>query len=140
MVIFSTAHADQSIEKADPMDKRHKQPSLSSKDADLEMHAAETFRDHVGGGGGRGGTQRRLRNYQVTMIGFCGGIGTGLFIGTGVAYAHAGPAGLLLAYIIVAGVLWSVMQSIAELATVFPVAGTFPHWATRFIDPAWVSH
>ncbi|KAK5281879.1 hypothetical protein LTR20_009929 [Exophiala xenobiotica] len=118
------------------MDERHKQPSLSSKHADLETHAAETFRDHAGGGGGRGGTQRRLRNYQVTMIGFCGGIGTGLFIGTGVAYAHAGPAGLLLAYIIVAGVLWSVMQSIAELATVFPVAGTFPHWATRFIDPA----
>jgi amino acid transporter len=28
------------------------------------------------------------------------------------------------------------MQSIAELATLFPTAGSFPHWATRFIDPA----
>ncbi|KAJ5223473.1 hypothetical protein N7468_008015 [Penicillium chermesinum] len=74
--------------------------------------------------GGRGATQRRLRNYQVTMIGFCGGIGTGLFVGTGSAYAKAGPAGLLLAYIIVGMVLWAVMQS------------SFPHWATRFIDPA----
>ncbi|KAJ5134736.1 hypothetical protein N7448_000244 [Penicillium atrosanguineum] len=86
--------------------------------------------------GGRGATQRRLRNYQVTMIGFCSGIGTGLFVGTGSAYAKAGPAGLLLAYIIVGMVLWSVMQSIAELATVFPTAGSFPHWATRFIDPS----
>lgn len=86
--------------------------------------------------GGRGATQRRLRNYQVTMIGFCSGIGTGLFVGTGAAYAKAGPAGLLLAYIIVGMVLWCVMQSIAELATVFPTAGSFPHWATRFIDPA----
>ncbi|KAJ5664993.1 uncharacterized protein N7477_007441 [Penicillium maclennaniae] len=86
--------------------------------------------------GGRGATQRRLRNYQVTMIGFCSGIGTGLFIGTGSAYAKAGPAGLLLAYIIVGMVLWAVMQSIAELATVFPTAGSFPHWATRFIDPS----
>lgn len=68
--------------------------------------------------GGHGATQRHLQNYHVTMIGFCSGIGTGLFIGTGAAYANAGPAGLLLAYIIVGSVLWCVMQSIAELATV----------------------
>jgi amino acid transporter len=67
--------------------------------------------------GGHGGTQRRLRNYHVTMIGLCSGIGTGLFIGTGSAYATAGPAGLLLAYVVVGAVLWAVMQSIAELAT-----------------------
>ncbi|KAK1996052.1 amino acid permease [Colletotrichum falcatum] len=88
------------------------------------------------GVGGRGRTQRRLRDYQVTMIGFCSGIGTGLFIGTGSAYAKAGPAGLLLAYLIVGAILWCVMQSIGELATLIPTAGSFPHWATRFIDPA----
>ncbi|KAH7344238.1 amino acid permease-like protein [Pyrenochaeta sp. MPI-SDFR-AT-0127] len=86
--------------------------------------------------GGHGATQRRLQNYHVTMIGFCSGIGTGLFIRTGAAYANAGPAGLLLAYIIVGSVLWCVMQSIAELATVIPTAGSFPHFASRFIDPA----
>lgn len=68
--------------------------------------------------GGQGATQRRLRDYQVTMIGFCSGIGTGLFVGTGAAYAKAGPAGLLLAYSVVGAVLWCVMQSISELATV----------------------
>lgn len=86
--------------------------------------------------GGHGGTQRRLKNYQLTWIGFCSGIGTGLFVGTGAAYANSGPAGMLLAYAVVGSVLWCVMQSISELATVFPTAGTFPHWATRFIDPA----
>ncbi|KAF2025732.1 amino acid permease-like protein [Setomelanomma holmii] len=86
--------------------------------------------------GKHGATQRRLHNYHVTMIGFCSGIGTGLFIGTGGAYANAGPAGLLLAYIIVGSVLWCVMQSIAELAIVIPTAGSFPHFASRFIDPA----
>ncbi|KAJ5716454.1 hypothetical protein N7493_008365 [Penicillium malachiteum] len=100
---------------------------------EFDAHAKGELELNVGG---RGATQRRLRNYQVTMIGFCSGIGTGLFIGTGSAYAKAGPAGLLLAYIIVGAVLWCVMQSIAELATVFPTAGSFPHWATRFIDPA----
>ena len=28
------------------------------------------------------------------------------------------------------------MQSIAELATLLPTAGSFPHLATRFVDPA----
>ncbi|KAF6811629.1 amino acid permease [Colletotrichum sojae] len=86
--------------------------------------------------GGHGRTQRRLRDYQVTMIGFASGIGTGLFIGAGSAYAKAGPAGIFLAYIIVGSVLWAVMQSIGELGAVIPTAGSFPHWATRFIDPA----
>ncbi|UZJ55604.1 hypothetical protein CBS101457_004924 [Exobasidium rhododendri] len=80
--------------------------------------------------------QRQLHSFHITMIGFSSGIGTGLFIGTGAAYANAGPAGLFLAYIVVGSVLWCVMQSIAELATLLPTAGTFPHWATRFIDPS----
>lgn len=75
--------------------------------------------------GGHGATQRRLKDYHVTMIGFCSGIGTGLFIGTGSAYADAGPAGLLLAYIVVGSVLWCVMQSVAELATVVGILWRF---------------
>lgn len=72
-----------------------------------------------------GAVQRRLKNYHVTMIGFCSGIGTGLFIGTGAAYAKAGPAGLLLAYIVVGVVLWCVMQSIAEIATFVRLTNNF---------------
>ncbi|KAH9845679.1 putative general amino acid permease [Teratosphaeria destructans] len=60
--------------------------------------------------GGHGYTQRRLHDYQLTWIGLCSGIGTGLFIGTGSAYASAGPAGILLAYAIVGIVLWCMMQ------------------------------
>lgn len=96
----------------------------------------KSFMEPQIGVGGRGHTQRRLKNYHITLIGFCSGIGTGLFIGTGSAYAKAGPAGLLLAYLVVGSVLWCVMQSIAELATVFPSAGSFPHWVGRFIDPS----
>ncbi|GAA5821567.1 hypothetical protein JCM11251_000911 [Rhodosporidiobolus azoricus] len=88
------------------------------------------------GVGGHGRTKRALSARHITFIGFSGGIGTGLFIGAGAAYANAGPAGLLLAYCVVGAILWCVMQSISELATVIPTAGSFPHWATRFIDPA----
>lgn len=88
-------------------------------DSDLEyQHDGGSDADSIKlGVGGHGKTKRGLRNYQVTMIGFCSGIGTGLFIGTGSAYSRAGPAGLLLAYIVVGSVLWAVMQSIGELAT-----------------------
>lgn len=86
--------------------------------------------------GGHASVQRQLRSFHITMIGFCSGIGTGLFIGAGSAYAKAGPAGLLIAYCVVGLVLWCVMQSIAELAALIPTAGSFPHWATRFVDPS----
>lgn len=52
--------------------------------------------DAVYGVGGVGHTQRRLNARHVTFIGFGGGIGTGLFVGTGAALAKAGPLGLLL--------------------------------------------
>ncbi|GAA5847186.1 hypothetical protein JCM9279_006129 [Rhodotorula babjevae] len=85
---------------------------------------------------GQANLHRRLNARQITFIGFSGGIGTGLFIGTGSAYAKAGPAGLLLAYLVVGSILWCVMQSISELGTLIPTAGSFPHWASRFIDPS----
>lgn len=50
----------------------------------------------VYGVGGVGRTKRRLTARHVTFLGFGGGIGTGLFLGTGSALAKAGPAGLLL--------------------------------------------
>jgi amino acid transporter len=73
--------------------------------------------DAVYGVGGVGHTQRRLKARHVTFIGFGGGIGTGLFIGTGSALANAGPLGLLLAYSVVGMILWCVMESVGEIAT-----------------------
>ena len=89
-----------------------------SKNDDYALYPSDDTAASIRGiGGGHGPTQRRLQNYHISMIGFCSGIGTGLFVGTGSAYAKAGPAGLLLAYAVVGAVLWCVMQSIAELAT-----------------------
>ncbi|KAK6430753.1 hypothetical protein LTR95_013087 [Oleoguttula sp. CCFEE 5521] len=116
--------------------KQHHAKSADLQDDHDWQPSPEYSTEALSSGGGHGHTQRRLKNYQLTWIGFCSGIGTGLFVGTGSAYANAGPAGMLLAYIVVGIVLWCVMQSIAELATLYPTAGTFPHWATRFIDPA----
>ena len=70
------------------------------------------------------------------MIGIGGGIGTGLFVGSGTALANAGPVGVLLAYIIIGMALFGVMEGLAEMSTLLPVSGSFMHFATRFVDPA----
>lgn len=85
--------------------------------------------------GGIGQTHRVLKSRHIVFIGIGSGIGTGLFVGTGAALANAGPLGLLLAFIVVGCILYSVMQAIGELATLIPTAGTFPHFATRFLSP-----
>ncbi|WWC86560.1 uncharacterized protein L201_001437 [Kwoniella dendrophila CBS 6074] len=80
--------------------------------------------------------RRHLKGRHITFIGFGSGIGVGLFVGSGAALAKAGPLGLFLAFMFTGCILWSVVQSIGEIATLFPVAGSFPHFAARFIDPA----
>jgi len=72
-----------------------KQVKLTEHDGEVVQSASGTL-DAVYGVGGVGRTQRRLSARHVTFIGFGGGIGTGLFIGTGSALANAGPLGLLL--------------------------------------------
>lgn len=98
------------------IDNRAKHLKVNENDSEVVQSASGTL-DATYGVGGVGRTQRRLKARHVTFIGFGGGIGTGLFIGTGAALANAGPLGLLLAFIIVGGILWCVMESIGELAT-----------------------
>ncbi len=70
------------------------------------------------------------------MIGIGGGIGTGLFVGSGIALANAGPVGVLLAYIITGAMIFGVMEGLAEMSSYLPVSGSFMHFASRFVDPS----
>lgn len=65
-----------------------------------------------------------------------GTIGTGLFIGSGSAIAHAGPVGALIAYLFVGSLVFSVMLSLGEIATYIPIPGAFTAYATRLVDPS----
>lgn len=80
---------------------------------------------------------RELKGRHLQMIAISGSIGTGLFVASGRALSQGGPASVLLAYTIVGVMLWCTMQALGEMAVVFPVAGSFSAFSTRFLDPSW---
>lgn len=51
--------------------------------------------------------------------------------------ATGGPASVLIAYALIGVMLYCTMQCLGEMAVAFPVAGSFAHYSTRFLDPAW---
>jgi len=83
-----------------------------------------------------GVVKRRLKARHISMIAIGGTIGTGLFVGSGEALSNGGPVGLLLGYTIMGSVVYSMMVALGEMATLFPVSGSFTHYATRWLDPA----
>jgi lysine-specific permease len=70
------------------------------------------------------------------MIAIGGAIGTGLFFASGTAIAQAGPGGAMLAYATMGVAVYCMMQSLGEMATQLPIAGSFEAYAERFVDPS----
>jgi amino acid transporter len=81
--------------------------------------------------------QRSLKGRHLQMIAIGGSIGTGLFVGSGSALANGGPASLIIAFMLVGVMLYTTVHALGEMAVLFPVAGSFSAYSTRFLDPAW---
>lgn len=80
---------------------------------------------------------RKLKGRHLQMIAIGGSIGTGLFVASGKALAQGGPASLLIAYTLIGTMLYCTVHALGEMAVLFPVAGSFSAYSTRFLDPAW---
>lgn len=65
-----------------------------------------------------------------------GAIGTGLFLGSGRTIRRTGPAGALICYSAIGGLVLCVMGCIAEMSALAPVSGAFVRHAELFVDPA----
>lgn len=79
---------------------------------------------------------RKLKARHLSMIAIGGCIGTGLFFASGSAISQAGPGGALLAYAIMGVIVYFLMTSLGEMATMIPTSGSFEEYANRFVDPA----
>lgn len=64
-------------------------------------------------------------------------VGTGLFVASGKSLSTGGPASVLIAYSLIGIMLFCTVQALGEMAVLFPVAGSFSAYSTRFLDPAW---
>lgn len=80
---------------------------------------------------------RKLTARHIEMIAIGGTIGTGVFIGSGATIAQAGPLGALVGYSIVGLLVYTVMTSLGELATHYPISGSFSTYAGKYVDPAF---
>ena len=83
------------------------------------------------------GLHRGLSARQVQMIAIAGTIGTGLFLGTGRSLAQGGPASMLICYSIVGFIVYVTLLLLGEMATQYPVAGSFNAYTTRFFSPSY---
>ncbi len=81
--------------------------------------------------------RRGLRARHLTMISIGGAIGTGLFVASGETISTAGPGGALLAYTLIGLMVFLLMQSLGEMATYLPVAGSFGEYGSRFVSPSF---
>ena len=77
---------------------------------------------------------RGLKTRHLTMMGLGSAIGAGLFLGTGVGIAAAGPA-VLIAYVIAGFITVCFMQMLAEMVAARPSSGTFSTYAAQAFGP-----
>jgi L-asparagine transporter-like permease len=80
------------------------------------------------------GLAQGLSRSQVIMMGLGGAIGTGLFMGSGIAIGYAGPA-VILSYAIAGFVAFVMVFSLSEMAVVHPTAGSFGVYAETYLNP-----
>ncbi|KAI8901087.1 lysine-specific permease [Globomyces pollinis-pini] len=82
------------------------------------------------------GTHRKLKARHIQMIAIGGTIGTGLFLGSGKTLALIGPLGTLLTFLLAGIIVFCVIMSLGEMATMIPVTGSFNEYVARFHSPA----
>ncbi|KAL6453343.1 SPCPB1C11.02 Probable amino-acid permease PB1C11.02 [Candida maltosa Xu316] len=94
-----------------------------SSSSSFEHHKEANQSEHL---------NRVLSTRTINLICIAGVIGTGLFLSTGKMLKTAGPLGLLLNFMILGVLLYFMMLSLGEMATQYPVSGSFTVYAKRF--------
>ncbi|PPQ70266.1 hypothetical protein CVT26_014555 [Gymnopilus dilepis] len=81
--------------------------------------------------------QQQMKPRHLKMIAVGGSIGTGLFVGSGLALRQGGPAGVLIAWLLIGVMLINITQALGEMCILYPVSGGFYTLANRFLDPGF---
>lgn len=80
---------------------------------------------------------QKLRGRHLNMIAIGGSIGTGIFLASGYSISVGGPGSALLAYLLMAVVVYFLMTSLAEMSAYQPTAGTFCEYSTQYVGKSF---
>ncbi|MBV8802955.1 MAG: amino acid permease, partial [Gammaproteobacteria bacterium] len=80
---------------------------------------------------------RGLKTRHINMIVMGGSIGTGIFLASGYSVSVGGPGGALIAYGVMALIVYFLMTSLAELSAYKPTAGTFCEYSSLYVNPSF---
>ncbi|KAF2197351.1 hypothetical protein GQ43DRAFT_424772 [Delitschia confertaspora ATCC 74209] len=108
--------------------------NYSSTDKDAQQVQEVDLR--AGDYGADSELRRILSTRHITMIALGSSIGMGLWLGAGSSLAVGGPAAVFLGYLLAGSLIWSVSQSIAEMAVVYPLPSAFTQWTGKFVCPS----
>ena len=80
---------------------------------------------------------RRLQTRHLNMIAIGGSIGTGIFLASGYTISIGGPGGALLAYSLMALIVYFLMTSLAEMSVWKPSTGTFCEYSSLYVGKSF---
>lgn len=80
------------------------------------------------------GLKRSLQPRHIRLMALGSTIGVGLFLGSATAIQLAGPS-IILAYVLAGLVAFIVLRALGEMAVHEPVAGSFAHYAGKYVSP-----
>jgi lysine-specific permease len=81
--------------------------------------------------------QKKLELRHVNMIALGGSIGTGIFLASGYSIFVGGPGGALLAYGLMAVIVYFLMTSLAEMSVHKPSTGTFCDYSSQYVGKSF---
>ena len=126
----SASDTDAIFEKPE-QEKPMRQPDPSS------TCPSEPQRGTISGSNIDSGLHRTLGNRQIQLIAIGDSIGTAIFVTIGFALNQAGPASLLIAFVLHNIVLAMVNNCMAEMTVYMPVSGGFIRMASKWVEDAW---
>ncbi len=78
-----------------------------------------------------------MKHRHVNMIALGGSIGTGIFLASGYSIFVGGPGSALIAYILMALVVYFLMTSLAEMSVYKPSTGAFCDYSSAYVGKSF---
>lgn len=81
--------------------------------------------------------EKKLESRHINMIAIGGSIGTGIFLASGYSIFIGGPGGAMVAYSLMALIVYFLMTSLGEMSTYKPSSGSFCDYSSEYVGKSF---